>query len=57
MACITGLCAKYCALWSLPPLNAAAVADQKTTPPVTIGRRAAAAAAYSVGADVYTNVG
>jgi hypothetical protein len=34
---------QYCALWSLPPLNAA---DQKATPPppVTIGRRAAAAA-------------
>jgi hypothetical protein len=31
---------QYCALWSLPPLNAA-VANQKTTPPpVTIGRRA-----------------
>jgi hypothetical protein len=30
---------QYCALWSLPPLNAA---DQKATPPVT-GRRAAAA--------------
>jgi hypothetical protein len=34
---------QYCALWSLPPLNAAA--DQKAAPlpPVTIGRRAAAA--------------
>jgi hypothetical protein len=35
---------KYCALWSFPPLNAAA-AEQKATPPppMTIGRRAAAA--------------
>jgi len=45
---------KYCALWSLPPLNDAA-ADQRATPPppVKIGRRAAAAAeTFSVGADV-----
>jgi len=55
---------KYCALgyiWSLQSLNAA---DQKVTPPppVTIGRRAAAAdgkrtiaaaEAYRVGADAY----
>jgi hypothetical protein len=35
---------QYCALWSLPSLNAAA-ADQKATPPplVTIGRCAATA--------------
>jgi hypothetical protein len=41
MMVVTGM-RQYCALWSLPPLNAA---DQKATPPsVTIGRRAAAAA-------------
>jgi hypothetical protein len=35
---------QYCALWPLSPLNAAA--DQKAMPPpVTIGWRAAAAAA------------
>jgi hypothetical protein len=36
---------QYYALWSLLPLNAAAAADQKATPPppVTIGQRAPAA--------------
>jgi hypothetical protein len=41
---------QYCALWSLPPLNAA---DQKATPPPTVKRPNAAAEAYSVCADVF----